>query len=266
MAARPRCEMCDIEFQHPLQGLEPVGLARRLVRAQPVDARKSHCHAGFVARRARQPLEGDFQHQSLVGLVHHMADRTEFFRGVAPHEAIDLQQLFIGEAEIGLADRHELLALLAGGPDPERVVGIIRGSLAMAALGIHQHGIDDVRVALPFPPLALRAAGQIKCVAALEHHAFDRVGIRAGAGTCGIGARRLQRLPAIECDHRRQIDPRIIEPSDKCFEPFAALDKGQLAQVGVSFAEQIVGAQMDPDSRSSASARRPCGSAAAGAR
>ena len=59
----------------------------------------------------------------------------------------------------------------------------------MAALRIHQHGIDDVRVALPLPPLAFRAARQIGRVAALQHHALDRLGILAGTGACGIGAR-----------------------------------------------------------------------------
>ena len=60
-----------------------------------------------------QPLEGDFQHQALVRLVHDMADRAELFGGVAADEAVDLQQFLVGEAEIGFADRHQLLAVLA---------------------------------------------------------------------------------------------------------------------------------------------------------
>src|SRR4051812_45206415 len=99
--------------QHPLQRFQAVGLARRLVPAQPVDAGKAHGDARFVPRRALQPLEGDFQNQALVRLMHDMADRTEFLGGVAADETVDLQQLLVGEAEIGLSDRYQLLAVIA---------------------------------------------------------------------------------------------------------------------------------------------------------
>ncbi len=102
-----------IGLEHPLQRFQPLGLARRLVPAQPVDARKPHRDAGFMSRRARQSLEGDFQHQALIRLMHHMPNGSEFFGGVAAHEAVDLQQLFIGEAEIGLADRNQFVAVAA---------------------------------------------------------------------------------------------------------------------------------------------------------
>ena len=49
----------------------------------------------------------------------------------------------------------------------------------MAALRIHQHGIDDMRIALPFPPLALGASRQVKRIAALEHHPFNGFGVLA---------------------------------------------------------------------------------------
>ena len=115
----------------------------------------------------------------------------------------------------------------------------------MAALRIHQHGVDDVRIAFPFPPLAFRAAGQIRRVAALQHHALDRFGVLAGAGTCRIGARRLQRVPAVEGNCWRQVDAGIVELCDESFELCAALGEGQFAKIIVSVAEQIVGAQMD---------------------
>src|SRR5665647_2361433 len=132
-----------------------------------------------------------------------MPDRSEFFDCVAAHEAVDLHELLVVKAEIGLADRHQLLAILARGPDPEGVVRIIRRALAVAALRIHQHGIDDMRIALPLPPLAFRAARQIGCVAALQHHALDRLGVLAGAGAGGILARSGQPVPAVSYTHLR---------------------------------------------------------------
>ena len=69
----------------------------------------------------------------------------------------------------------------------------------MASLRVHQHGVNDVRVALPFPPLSFRPARQIGRVAALEHDAFDRVGILAGAGARrDRRARRVKLVPAVE--------------------------------------------------------------------
>src|SRR6185312_6476371 len=91
-----------LRLQQSLQRFQTVSLAWRLVPAQPADARKSHRHAGFVPRRARQPLERDFQHQPLFRFMNDMADRAEFLGGVAPDKTVDLQQLLVGEAEIGL--------------------------------------------------------------------------------------------------------------------------------------------------------------------
>ena len=112
--------------QHVLQCLEPVGFARRLVPAQPADAREAHRDAGLVPRRALQSLERDFEHQALVRLMHHLAHRAEALDRIAPYEAVDLQQLLVGEAEIGLADRHQFIAVLARRPHPECIVRIIR--------------------------------------------------------------------------------------------------------------------------------------------
>ena len=68
----------------------------------------------------------------------------------------------------------------------------------MAALRIHQHRIDQMRIALPLPPLALGTARQIKRVAALEHHALDRLGIGACARRAWIGARGSKIVPSGE--------------------------------------------------------------------
>src|SRR5215831_10245981 len=140
--------ICRLGFKHLLKRFQPVGFARWLVPAQPIDAREAHRDAGFVPRRAFKTLEGDFQHQPLLRLVDDMAYGTEFLCRVAANKTVDLEQLLIGEAEIGLADRHQLLAALARAPDAEGVIRVIGGALAVPALRIHQHGIDDVRVAL----------------------------------------------------------------------------------------------------------------------
>src|SRR5258708_6037716 len=87
-------------LQHPLQRLQPVGLARRLVPAQAIDARKPHRDAGFVPRRARQSLEGDFQHQPLIRFMHDVPDGPEFFRGIAADETGELQQFLARETRI----------------------------------------------------------------------------------------------------------------------------------------------------------------------
>src|SRR5271166_4385395 len=109
--------ICRLRFQHFFQRFEPVGLARRLVPAQPVDAGKAHRDAGFVPRRALQALKGDFQHETLVSFMNDVAHGAEFLRGVAADKTVDLQQLLVGEAEIGLADRHQLVAMFAPRPD-----------------------------------------------------------------------------------------------------------------------------------------------------
>src|SRR5262249_51178430 len=106
-------------------------------------------------------------------------------RRVAADEAVDLQQLLVGEAEIGLADRHQLVALLSRGPDAEGVVGIIGRALAMAALRIHQDGVDDVRIAFPLPPLALGTARSVGRAPPLQHHAFDSIRIFARPALAG---------------------------------------------------------------------------------
>ena len=91
----------------------------------------------------------------------------------------------------------------------------------------------------------LGAAGQIGGVAALQHHAFDRIGVLAGAGAGRIFARRRQRVPMVEGDRRRQVYSGIVEPGDKRLQPLAALGERQGAQIGLAVAEQIIGAQMD---------------------
>ena len=113
----------------------------------------------------------------------------------------------------------------------------------MAALGVHQHGIDDERIALPLPPRALRPAGQIDRVAPLEHDAFDRVGIgtRLTPDRC---ARRVEVVPGRKRHQRREIDARFGEPRDERFKPLAPPGERQLAQILRAVGQQIVSAQM----------------------
>ena len=89
-----------------------------------------------------------------------------------------------------------------------------------------------------------RPARHVGRIAALEHDAFDRLGIVAGAGRRRIGARGGELVPGRERDQRREIDARLVEPRDEGFEPRAALRERQLAQILVAVDEKIVGAQM----------------------
>ena len=166
---------------------------------------------GFVPRGALHALEGDLQHQSAFHPVADLAHRAEALDRVVADVAVELGQLRVGEAVIGLADRHQLGAALAVPPDAEGVVGIERRALSVAALGIHHHGIDEVGLALPLPPRALGPAGQVGTVAALQHHPLDRVGIGAGADRGGVGAGLGEIRPGREGHQRRDVDAGVIE-------------------------------------------------------
>ena len=50
---------------------------------------------------------------------------------------------------------YKFFPIFAIRPYAEGVIGIIRRAFAVAALGVHQHRVDDERVALPLPPRAL---------------------------------------------------------------------------------------------------------------
>ncbi len=56
----------------------------------------------------------------------------------------------------------------------------------MAALGIHQHRIDDEGVTFPFPPGSLRRAGHIRGIAPFEHDPFDRGRVSQPSGARAI--------------------------------------------------------------------------------
>ncbi|GMA73898.1 hypothetical protein GCM10025880_03150 [Methylorubrum aminovorans] len=145
--------------------------------------------------------------------------------------AVELLQLGIGEAVIGLADRHQLLTLRPLAPAAEGVVRVERRALSVAALGVHHHRIDDVGLALPLPPRPLRAARQVGAVEAFQHHALDGVGIRASAGGSRVGAGARDLVPGREGDERREVDAGMVELPHQGFQPGPALGEGQSAQV-----------------------------------
>src|SRR4029077_4417885 len=95
------------------QCLDTIGLGRWLVPADAIDPGKAHGDAGSMPRRALQALECDFEHEPGMRLMPDLANGTETVDGVVAHEAVELFQLLVGEAEIGFADRHQLLPLLA---------------------------------------------------------------------------------------------------------------------------------------------------------
>ena len=114
----------------------------------------------------------------------------------------------------------------------------------MAALGVHQHRVDNERIAFPFPPQALRPPRHVSGIAPLQHDAFDGFGVRAGSGRSRIGARRRERGPAVERHQRREIDARIIELFDKGLQPCAPLHERPVAKVFGAVDQQIIGPQM----------------------
>src|SRR5947209_8367359 len=112
--------------QQPLQNLDPVGIFRRLIPANAVDARESQSDAGFVPARPVDALECNLENQALVARIFDFAHRAKAVDRVIADIAIELRQLFIGDAGIGLADRHQLFAVPAVAPDSESIVRVKR--------------------------------------------------------------------------------------------------------------------------------------------
>ena len=204
------------------QALQPIRLRRRLVGPDARDARKPQRHTGLVAIGQLRRVERHLQHQRLL----HLAHRAEPRHGVVADPAIEERQLLVGEAEIRLADRHQLVAA----PHAERVVGIVAAALAMAALRVHQHRIDGQRIALPLPPQPLHPARHIGRIAALQHQPLDRGRPRAVA-------QHHQLVQRGEPDQLRQIHPRRpraripgLQPLAPCIERQRAHILGRLEQ------------------------------------
>ena len=170
-------------------------------------------------------VEGDFEDD----LRAHLAHRAPAPHGVVAHPLVEAAQFLVGKAGIGLADRHQLVAA----PGAEGVVGIERRALAVAALGIHQDGVEGQRAAFPFEPRALRPAGDVERIRPLQHQPLD-------AALAGPVAQFPELLPAGERHHRRQIESRARLPRVPRFEPAPAFGKGQAAQIFRPLAQHVV--------------------------
>src|SRR5205085_747705 len=92
---------------HRVQGRHSVGLSRRFVDANAADPRKAHRQPRLVARALVDRIERHFEHQALLDLAH----GPEALDGVPADPAVEPFQFLVGETEIGLADREQLIAL-----------------------------------------------------------------------------------------------------------------------------------------------------------
>src|SRR5215475_2779733 len=99
-----------LRAQQCLQRLYPVCISWMLVPAQPADTRETHCDAGLVPRRTLEALERHLEHEPAVAFVHDFPHRAETGDRVGAHEFVDVEQLCIREAEIGLTDRDQFVA------------------------------------------------------------------------------------------------------------------------------------------------------------
>ena len=63
----PGCSIRQQGRQQGLQRLQAVGLGRRLVPPQPVNARKAHGDAGLMPRRPVEALERNLQDKAVAG-------------------------------------------------------------------------------------------------------------------------------------------------------------------------------------------------------
>ena len=92
-------------LDQPHQRLQPVRLGRRLVGADAGDAREAQGDAGFVPRRELRGVERDFQHQRAA--PPRAPGRSAAIVWLRTQRS-SIASSCVGEAEIGLADRHQL--------------------------------------------------------------------------------------------------------------------------------------------------------------
>src|SRR3546814_18903504 len=102
--------------------------------------------------------------------------RSEAIDRMTTDIAVQPFQFLVSETEIGLAHRQQIGALIGiAVPAAEGEVGIEGGALTIPALRVHEHAVDQQRVALPFVPKEIgRASGGERCCQSGE--------IRGGGG------------------------------------------------------------------------------------
>src|SRR6266513_1168716 len=122
MASKPRSHsrwnsmrmLCRI-----FQGSKPIAASTTPTRIDSRISRNATASGVPPIKRYRPSLRLAGKSLTSLGIgisiahVHDMADGAELFGGVAADKTVDLQQLLVGEAEIGFSDRHQLLGLIA---------------------------------------------------------------------------------------------------------------------------------------------------------
>jgi len=153
---------------------------------------------------------------------------------VGADPAVEPGELLVGEAEIGFADRDEFPPCFRRvAPQAEGIVGIAAAALAVAALGIHQDGVDGEGVAFPFPPFPLGTAREVGGGAVLEHQALD-------AGRTGACAQFGELVEGGEGNEFREVHAGGAGAGEPVFQAGAAGVEGQLAQVLGAVEQQVV--------------------------
>ena len=97
----------------------------------------------------------------------------------------------------------------------------------MAALRVHQHSVDGERVALPFPPVAFWAAGEVGAIRALDHQPLNAGGARAIAQCGQLGL-------AFEGNQGREVHARRAVGGVEAFQAAAPFVERQRAEVFVA--------------------------------
>src|SRR4029434_807429 len=104
--------------RHRHQGLDPIGLMRRLVARSADDPREAHGKTRLMPGRLVDGLEGNLEDKASIDL----ANRAEAVDRVVAHVAVEPLELLISAAEVGLADGKQLLAF---GPAAEGIIAVI---------------------------------------------------------------------------------------------------------------------------------------------
>src|SRR5215472_14737351 len=115
----------DPAFHQCHEAFQPVGFGRGFVGADAGDAGEAHGDTRLVTGRELGRVECNLEDHGLL----HLTDRAETCNGVITDPAVEEYQFLIGEAEIGLADRHQFVAA----PETKCVVRVVAAALAVAS-------------------------------------------------------------------------------------------------------------------------------------